>query len=355
MNNDRYNNIEYFNDSYLIDMLINMNKRNAGNNVIDSSVHDAYMALENADMNANELFMIMDELQHNRVSRNKVETEFNSTIKFSQLKRIDIPGNITNIKDGLAADIVSQLQQKLKYTTGVYERSKKVKHVNFATNADDISRLLSDTGIARIIKIFTKSNVFEFGESDAAEAYFSTLALANDTNISKNLLKDNISLSVDISIKEFTIDYDINTKDFDVISFNKNIESIKKENFNITDNNKDIDTPIYVDIYTNSIYFLQNITLSFASSNSISKELESINTYLSLVSNLLQILHNNIKYKLDNKFAYTKRQSDILKLLSDVSNIGVYTVYDSVEDAVNLQFSPNDAFGLSINIEDKND
>ena len=138
-----------------------------------------------------------------------------------------------------------------------------------------------------------------------------------------------------------------------IINFNRKIESIRKDVFKIDDTIEQIDTPIYVDIYTNSIYFMQNIEITFACDKDISSELKLIKIYTSLINNLLQILHNNIKYKLDNKFTYTKRHSDILKILSEISNIGVMTVYDSIDDTVNLQFSSENAFGLSIDIKDK--
>jgi hypothetical protein len=287
------------------------------------------------------------------LGQRRATLEFINSIKVSQLKRIDIPLDINNIKDGLSSDIITRLQERLKHTTGTYERPKKVKEVTFSTKPADISHLLSRDGISTIIKLFTNSNEFEFGDSNECLDLFKTLVEKSEINISKTLLSDTKTVKEDMSIKEFTIDYDINTVDFDVNNFNRKIESIRKDVFKLNDTVEQIDTPIYVDIYTNSIYFMQNIEIIFSGDSDISSDLKLIKLYTSLINNLLQILHNNIKYKLDNKFTYTKRHSDILKLLSEISNIGVMTVYDSIDDTVNLQFSSENAFGLSIDIKDK--
>lgn len=359
MENDKYDNIEWMHDNYLKDMLINMGRRQGNNS--DSGYSGEYGELI-PDVSAhynnrrNAAAMFFDEAESLFGIRRETKVpEYVNSVKISQLKRIDIPVDINNIKDGLSSDIIARLQKRLEHTAGTYERSKEVKEVTFTTDPEDISHLLSRDGISAIIKLFTNSNEFEFGDSNECLELFKSLVESYEINISKKLLTDTTIVNEDMSIKEFTIDYDINTVNFDVANFNNKVEAIRKNVFKLDDNIEQIDTPIYVDIYTNSIYFMQNIEISFTSDKDIKSELKLINLYTSLINNLLQILHNNIKYKLDNKFTYTKRHSDVLKLLSEVSNIGVMTVYDSVEDTVNLQFSPQNAFGLSIDIKDKND
>lgn len=354
MENDKYDNIEWLQDNYLRDMLINMDKRKsvAPSKEYFETLWNNQGKRNSARQRAAIFYDEAEELlntYHTRVT----PKEFTTSIKVSQLKRIDIPLDINNIKAGLSSDIISRLQMRLKNTTGTYERSKKVKEVTFATNPADISHLLSRDGISKIIKLFTNSNEFEFGDSNECLDLFKTLVKKSEINISKTLLSDVKIVKADMSIKEFTIDYDINTVDFDVNNFNRKVESIRKDVFKINNTVEQIDTPIYVDIYTNSIYFMQNIEITFVGDKDISSELRLIKLYTSLINNLLQILHNNIKYKLDNKFTYTKRHSDILKLLSEISNMGVMTVYDSIDDTVNLQFSSENAFGLAIDIKDK--
>jgi hypothetical protein len=354
MENDKYDNIEWLQDNYLRDMLINMDKRKS---VATSKEYfePTWDARAHRISGRPAAAMFYDEAEEllNTYHTPTTPKEFTTAIKVSQLKRIDIPLDINNIKDGLSSDIISRLQMRLKNTTGTYERSKKVKEVTFATKPADISHLLSRDGVSAIIKLFTNSNEFEFGDSNECLDLFKTLVEKSEVTINKTLLSDTKIVKEDMSIKEFTIDYDINTVDFDVNNFNRKIESIRKDVFKIDDTLEQIDTPIYVDIYTNSIYFMQNIEITFVGDKDISSELKLIKLYTSLINNLLQILHNNIKYKLDNKFTYTKRHSDILKILSEISNIGVMTVYDSIDDTVNLQFSSENAFGLSIDIKDK--
>lgn len=354
MENDKYDNIEWLQDDYLRDMLINMDKRKSVATIKErfEPKWDA-RAQRNSGLFAPVMFYDEAEELLNTYHTRTTPKEFTTSIKVSQLKRIDIPLDINNIKAGLSSDIISRLQMRLKNTTGTYERSKKVKEVTFATKPADISHLLSRDGVSTIIKLFTNSNEFEFGDSNECLDLFKTLVEKSEVTINKTLLSDAKIVKEDMSIKEFTIDYDINTVDFDVINFNRKIESIRKDVFKIDDTIEQIDTPIYVDIYTNSIYFMQNIEITFVGDKDISSELKLIKLYTSLINNLLQILHNNIKYKLDNKFTYTKRHSDILKILSEISNIGVMTVYDSIDDTVNLQFSSENAFGLSIDIKDK--
>ena len=354
MENDKYDNIEWLQDNYLRDMLINMDKRKS---VATSKEYfePTWDARAHRISGRPAAAMFYDEAEEllNTYHTPTTPKEFTTAIKVSQLKRIDIPLDINNIKDGLSSDIISRLQMRLKNTTGTYERSKKVKEVTFATKPADISHLLSRDGVSAIIKLFTNSNEFEFGDSNECLDLFKTLVEKSEVTINKTLLSDSKIVKEDMSIKEFTIDYDINTVDFDVNNFNRKVESIRKDVFKIDDTIEQIDTPIYVDIYTNSIYFMQNIEITFVGDKDISSELKLIKLYTSLINNLLQILHNNIKYKLDNKFTYTKRHSDILKILSEISNIGVMTVYDSIDDTVNLQFSSENAFGLSIDIKDK--
>lgn len=353
MENDKYDNIEWLQDNYLRDMLINMDKRKE---VKRNTEHFEALwdSLDKYD-DGRKFPLFYDEAEEfiNTYHTRTTPKEFTASIKVSQLKRIDIPLDINSIKDGLSSDIITRLQERLKHTSGTYERSKKVKEVTFATKPADISHLLSRDGVSAIIKLFTNSNEFEFGDSNECLDLFKTLVEKSEINISKTLLSDTKIVKEDMSIKEFTIDYDINTVDFDVNNFNRKIESIRKDVFKIDDTIEQIDTPIYVDIYTNSIYFMQNIEITFVGDKDISSELKLIKLYTSLINNLLQILHNNIKYKLDNKFTYTTMHSDILKLLSEISNIGVMTVYDSIDDTVNLQFSSENAFGLSIDIKDK--
>lgn len=354
MENDKYDNIEWLRDNYLRDVLINMDRRKSaatGKEYFEASWDARDQRISGRQASA----MFYDEAEEllNTYHTPAKSKEFTTAIKVSQLKRIDIPLEINNIKDGLSSDIISRLQMRLKNTTGTYERSKKVKEVTFATNPADISHLLSRDGVSAIIKLFTNSNEFEFGNSNECLDLFKTLVEKSEVVINKTLLSDVKIVKADMSIKEFTIDYDINTVDFDVNNFNRKVESIRKDVFKINDTVEQIDTPIYVDIYTNSIYFMQNIEITFVSDKDINSELRLIKLYTSLINNLLQILHNNIKYKLDNKFTYTKRHSDILKLLSEISNIGVMTVYDSIDDTVNLQFSSENAFGLAIDIKDK--
>lgn len=354
MENDKYDNIEWLRDNYLRDVLINMDRRKSvgtSKEYFEASWDARGPRISGRQASA----MFYDEAEEllNTYHTPKKPKEFTTSIKVSQLKRIDIPLEINNIKDGLSSDIISRLQMRLKNTTGTYERSKKVKEVTFATNPADISHLLSRDGVSAIIKLFTNSNEFEFGNSNECLDLFKTLVEKSEVVINKTLLSDVKIVKADMSIKEFTIDYDINTVDFDVNNFNRKVESIRKDVFKINDTVEQIDTPIYVDIYTNSIYFMQNIEITFVGDKDISSELKLIKLYTSLINNLLQILHNNIKYKLDNKFTYTKRHSDILKLLSEISNIGVMTVYDSIDDTVNLQFSSENAFGLAIDIKDK--
>ena len=353
MENDKYDNIEWLQDNYLRDMLINMDKRKE---VKRNTEHFEALwdSLDKYD-DGRKFPLFYDEAEEfiNTYHTRTTPKEFTASIKVSQLKRIDIPLDINSIKDGLSSDIITRLQERLKHTSGTYERSKKVKEVTFATKPADISHLLSRDGVSAIIKLFTNSNEFEFGDSNECLDLFKTLVEKSEINISKTLLSDTKIVKEDMSIKEFTIDYDINTVDFDVNNFNRKIESIRKDVFKIDDSIEQIDTPIYVDIYTNSIYFMQNIEITFVGDKDISSELKLIKLYTSLINNLLQILHNNIKYKLDNKFTYTTMHSDILKLLSEISNIGVMTVYDSIDDTVNLQFSSENAFGLSIDIKDK--
>lgn len=354
MENDKYDNIEWLQDNYLRDMLMNMDKRKEVKRsteyfepLWDSRAHRI------SGRQASAMFYDEAEELLNTYHTRTTPKEFTTSIKVSQLKRIDIPVEINNIKDGLSSDIITRLQERLQRTSGTYERPKKVKEVIFSTKPADISHLLSRDGISTIIKLFTNSNEFEFGDSNECLDLFKTLVEKSEINISKTLLSDTKIVKEDMSIKEFTIDYDINTVDFDVNNFNRKIESIRKDVFKRNDTVEQIDTPIYVDIYTNSIYFMQNIKITFVGNNNVSSELTLIKLYTSLINNLLQILHNNIKYKLDNKFTYTKRHSDILKILSEISNIGVMTVYDSIDDTVNLQFSSENAFGLSIDIKDK--
>lgn len=350
MENDKYDNIEWLQDNYLRDMLINMDRRKDVER--NTERFEALWDIREKYNSGRGSAVFFDELD-SMLGQRRAPKEFTTSIKVSQLKRIDIPLDINNIKDGLSSDIITRLQERLKNTTGTYERPKKIKEVTFSTNPADISHLLSHDGISTIIKLFTNSNEFEFGDSNECLDLFKTLVEKSEINISKTLLSDTKIVKEDMSIKEFTIDYDINTVDFDVNSFNRKIELIRKDVFKLNDTVEQIDTPIYVDIYTNSIYFMQNIEIIFAGDNDISSDLKLIKLYTSLINNLLQILHNNIKYKLDNKFTYTKRHSDVLKLLSEISNIGVMTVYDSINDTVNLQFSPENAFGLSIDIKDK--
>ena len=354
MENDKYDNIEWLQDNYLRDMLINMDKRKsvAPSKEYFETPWNNQGKRNSARQRAAIFYDEAEELLNTYHTR-ATPKEFTTSIKVSQLKRIDIPLDINNIKAGLSSDIISRLQMRLKNTAGTYERSKKVKEVTFATNPADISHLLSRDGISKIIKLFTNSNEFEFGDSNECLDLFKTLVEKSEINISKTLLSDVKIVKADMSIKEFTIDYDINTVDFDVNNFNRKVESIRKDVFKINNTVEQIDTPIYVDIYTNSIYFMQNIEITFLGDKDISSELRLIKLYTSLINNLLQILHNNIKYKLDNKFTYTKRHSDILKLLSEISNMGVMTVYDSIDDTVNLQFSSENAFGLAIDIKDK--
>lgn len=354
MENDKYDNNEWFQDDYLRDMLINMDKRKSVA-TRKEYFEPLWDSRDQRNSGRKSSVMFYDEAEEliNTYHTRTTPKEFTTSIKVSQLKRIDIPLDINNIKAGLSSDIISRLQTRLKNTTGTYERSKKVKEVRFATKPADISHLLSRDGVSTIIKLFTNSNEFEFGDSNECLDLFKTLVEKSEVTINKTLLSDAKIVKEDMSIKEFTIDYDINTVDFDVINFNRKIESIRKDVFKIDDTIEQIDTPIYVDIYTNSIYFMQNIEITFACDKDISSELKLIKIYTSLINNLLQILHNNIKYKLDNKFTYTKRHSDILKILSEISNIGVMTVYDSIDDTVNLQFSSENAFGLSIDIKDK--
>lgn len=354
MENDKYDNIEWLQDNYLRDMLINMNKRKSVA-TIKECFEPKWDARAHRISGRPAAAMFYDEAEEllNTYHTRTTPKEFTTSIKVSQLKRIDIPLDINNIKAGLSSDIISRLQMRLKNTTGTYERSKKVKEVTFATKPADISHLLSRDGVSAIIKLFTNSNEFEFGDSNECLDLFKTLVEKSEVTINKTLLSDAKIVKEDISIKEFTIDYDINTVDFDVNNFNRKVESIRKDVFKIDDTIEQIDTPIYVDIYTNSIYFMQNIEITFVGDKDISSDLKLIKLYTSLINNLLQILHNNIKYKLDNKFTYTKRHSDILKILSEISNIGVMTVYNSIDDTVNLQFSSENAFGLSIDIKDK--
>lgn len=353
MENDKYDNIEWLQDNYLRDMLINMDKRKSG--AASKEYFEPLWDSRARDNSGRKVPLFYDEATTSMFRQRRATMEFTTSIKVSQLKRIDIPLDINNIKDGLSSDIITRLQERLKHTTGTYERPKKVKEVTFSTHPKDISHLLSPNGISHIIKIFTNSNEFEFGNSDECLALFKTLIEKSEINISKKLLTNSYVVKGDMSITEFSINYDINTADFDVEKFNRRMELIRKDTFKNNDVLGQIDTPIYVDIYTNSIYFMQNIEITFIGDNDIISELKLIKLYTSLINNLLQILHNNIKYKLDNKFTYTKRHSDILKLLSEVSNIGIMTVYDSTDDTVNLQFSPQNAFGLSIDIKDKND
>ena len=355
MENDKYDNIEWLRDNYLRDVLINMDRRKR-----DSDSEEHYETPWNNHGKRNTgrqraaiFYDEAEELLNTAYHARATPKEFTTSIKISQLKRIDIPVEINNIKDGLSSDIITRLQERLQRISGTYERSKKVKEVTFATNPADISHLLSRDGVSAIIRLFTNSNEFEFGDSNECLDLFKTLVEKSEINISKTLLSDVKIVKADMSIKEFTIDYDINTVDFDVNNFNRKVESIRKDVFKINDAVEQIDTPIYVDIYTNSIYFIQNIEIPFVSDKDISSEIRLIKLYTSLINNLLQILHNNIKYKLDNKFTYTKRHSDILKLLSEISNMGVMTVYDSIDDTVNLQFSSENAFGLAIDIKDK--
>lgn len=360
MDNYTFDNIDYIKDSYLIDMLKNMDKRGIKPMDYDGSIYNDYQKIKNANLFSGDA--IIDELEyiyeHRKTEnyiKNNIKKEYVSTINVSQLKRIDIPLDIKNIKDGLSSDIISKLEDRLNKTSGLYTRPKELKEITFSTNPDDIKSLLSSDGISAIIKLFTNSNEFEFGDSNECLELFKSLVKNSEVNINKSLLKQPLTVKCDMSIKEFKIEYDINTKDFDVLAFNKRMEEVRKQTFNINNKIEKIDTPIYVDIYTNSIYFIQNIQLSFVSNDDIRDSLKPIIVYASIVDNLLQILHNNIKYKLDNKFAYTKKHSNILKLLSEVSNVGIMTVYDSDKDTVSLQFSPENAFGLSIDVKDKND
>ena len=355
MEYDMYDNLVWFDDNYLNDMLMNMDKRKE---VKISTEHyeTLWDTREKYNSSGRKFPRSYGETDSNDspvIARAAATIELTTSIKVSQLKRIDIPLDINNIKDGLSSDIITRLQERLNNTAGTYERPKKVKEVTISTKPADISHLLSSDGISRIIKLFTNSNEFEFGDSNECLELFKTLVEKSEINISKTLLTDTKTVKKDMSIKEFNIDYDINTVDYDVKNFNRKIESIRKDVFKINDTVEQIDTPIYVDIYTNSIYFMQNIEILFSSDSNISSDLKVIKLYTSLINNLLQILHNNIKYKLDNKFTYTKRHSDVLKLLSEISNIGITTVYDSINDTVNLQFSSENAFGLSIDIKDK--
>lgn len=271
--------------------------------------------------------------------------ECSTPLVFSQLKRIPLPFNISSIQDGIDNDIISKLYKDISRSQGMYKKEKKLQNIYMTTNSAEVTDLMI-LDINSKIKEFMLDAEFEFGSSAKALEHYSKLPKMS-LQKNHNILSNDVRLCSELYINTFSINYN----DIVDAEYNRNMDALKRVEFGLDDKIEYLDSPIYIDLFTNSCYFIQNINIEFIGQSS-SKYIKVIQFYCDLVNNFLISLHHNIKYKLDNKFTFTKKQSDILKLASKVSNIGVYTQYNNATNDTDLVFMPDYAYGLNITAKD---
>lgn len=274
-----------------------------------------------------------------------VAMEYSTSLIFSQLKRIPLPFNISSIQDGIDNNIVSKLYTDIRRSQGIYKKEKKLQNIYMTTKSSEVTDLMILDVNAKI-KEFILDTEFEFGISDKALDYYAKLPRMS-LQKNHNILSNDVRLYSKLYVNSFTVNYD------DIVNadYNRSIDALKSVEFGLDDKIEYLDSPIYIDLFTNSCYFIQNINIEFVGQNS-SEYIKDIHFYCDLVNNFLTSLHHNIKYKLDNKFTFNKKQSDILKLASKVSNIGVYTQYNNATNDIDLLFRPENAYGLNITAKD---
>lgn len=274
-----------------------------------------------------------------------VGLEYTTSLIFSQLKRIPLPFNISSIQDGIDNNIISKLYKDIHRSQGTYKKEKKLQNIYMTTKSSEVTDLMVLDVNAKI-KEFILDSEFEFGISDKALDYYAKLPRMS-LQKNHNILSTDVRLYSELYVNTFTVNYD----DIVDLDYNRSIDALKSVEFGLDDKIEYLDTPIYIDLFTNSCYFIQNINIEFVGQNS-SDYIKDIHFYCDLVNNFLTSLHHNIKYKLDNKFTFNKKQSDILKLASEVSNIGVYTQYNNDTNDIDLLFRPDNAYGLNITAKD---
>lgn len=274
-----------------------------------------------------------------------VSMEYSMSLIFSQLKRIPLPFNISSIQDGIDNDIISKLYKDINRSQGMYKKEKKLQNIYMTTKSAEVTDLMI-LDVNSKIKEFMLDTEFEFGSSTKALEYYSKLPkMSLQTN--HNILSTDVRFCSELYVNTFTVNYD----DIVDLDYNRSIDALKSVEFGLDDKIEYLDTPMYIDLFTNSCYFIQNINIEFVGQSSC-EYIKDIQFYCDLVNNFLTSLHHNIKYKLDNKFTFTKKQSDILKLASKVSNIGVYTQYNNATNDTDLVFMPDYAYGLNIIAKD---